>query len=75
MHLLPSCPQPCILILRDVILNLEVPVHVFKIFALLLFENWSLVCLAHILGAIIAYLLRPFILDVVWKRVSVSTAE
>ena len=75
MHLLTPSPQSCVLILRDVVLNLEVSIHVLEVFALLLFENWSLVCLAYILGAIITNLLGSFILDVIGHWVSVSTAE
>ena len=77
MHLLASCTQSGVLILGDVILDLQIPIHVFEVFSLLLFEDWALVSFANLLGrVIVGGNLLPFVLQVVGRDwISVSTTE
>ena len=47
MHLLGTGPKSRVLILRDVERNLQISVHVLKLFPLLLLKDRRLVSLAH----------------------------
>ena len=48
VHLLCLCPQACVLIPRDIVLNLQVTIHVSKVFLLSLPEDGRLVRLDHV---------------------------
>ena len=48
VHLLCLCPQACVLIPSDIVLNLQVTIHVSKVFLLSLPEDGRLVRLDHI---------------------------
>ena len=48
VHLLCLCPQACVLVPRDIVLNLQVTIHVSKVFLLSLPEDGRLVRLDHV---------------------------
>ena len=48
VHLLCLCPQACVLIPSDIVLNLQVTIHVSKVFLLSLPEDGRLVRLDHV---------------------------
>ena len=48
VHLLYLCPQACVLVSRDIILNFQVTIHVSKVFLLSLPEDGCLVRLDHV---------------------------
>ena len=52
VHLFCLCPQACVLIPRDIVLNLQVTIHVSKVFLLSLPEDGRLVRLDHVSCAV-----------------------
>ena len=48
VHLFCLCTKACVLISRDIVLNLQVTIHVSKVFLLSLPEDGRLVCLDHV---------------------------